>query len=223
VPVAPLTATLLLHPDVPVVVRRDEVTGNDCDVLTDLLARGQVVVARVTGYDGAGRPRLGMLDVDDDDPVAAGTGDAAERLRAVELGLLNQRVTSLEAGPADLQARRDRAEAQRLRAVQDLKSLRSRLAAVPEKAERRLVPFELGPRFLDSLQASHGVDRGKVLDVVVEVLTGIAGGLLAAWQCSGSRRRPGDCTTGARATRSSSHGVLHDDMEPEIRRRTTLV
>ncbi|MGH3506081.1 MAG: hypothetical protein ACRDO2_02620 [Nocardioidaceae bacterium] len=32
----------------------------------------------------------------------------------------------------------------------------------------------MGPRFLKSLDSVHGVDRGKVLDVVVEVITGLA-------------------------------------------------
>jgi len=44
-----------------------------------------------------------------------------------------------------------------------------------EKAERPLVVYRLGPQFLTSLADTPGVDRGKVLDVVVEVLTGLAG------------------------------------------------
>lgn len=44
-----------------------------------------------------------------------------------------------------------------------------------EKAERPLVTYRLGPQFLTSLESTPGVDRGKVVDVVVEVLTGLAG------------------------------------------------
>ncbi|MCE0534675.1 hypothetical protein LWF15_04065 [Kineosporia rhizophila] len=43
-----------------------------------------------------------------------------------------------------------------------------------EKAERPLGPYRLGPRFVSSLEETPGVDRAKVVDVVVEVLTGLA-------------------------------------------------
>jgi len=42
-----------------------------------------------------------------------------------------------------------------------------------DKASRPLAAYEVGERFLDSLR-SAGVDRVKVIDVVVEVLTGLA-------------------------------------------------
>jgi hypothetical protein len=43
-----------------------------------------------------------------------------------------------------------------------------------EKTARPLRDYSLGPQFLSSLREMQGVDRSKVLDVVVEVLTGIA-------------------------------------------------
>ncbi|MFZ5851184.1 MAG: hypothetical protein ACOYY2_07315 [Actinomycetota bacterium] len=43
-----------------------------------------------------------------------------------------------------------------------------------EKASRPLPAYALGPRFLSSLQETGGVDRAKVVQVVVEVLTGLA-------------------------------------------------
>jgi len=43
-----------------------------------------------------------------------------------------------------------------------------------EKAQLPMLPYTLGPRFLESLEALHGVDRFKVLEVVVDVLTGRA-------------------------------------------------
>ncbi|MCD5313389.1 hypothetical protein [Kineosporia babensis] len=44
-----------------------------------------------------------------------------------------------------------------------------------EKAGRPLAGYRLGPRFVASLDETPGLDRGKVIDVVVEVLTGLAG------------------------------------------------
>ncbi|MFD6165423.1 hypothetical protein ACFWFR_09560 [Oerskovia sp. NPDC060287] len=43
-----------------------------------------------------------------------------------------------------------------------------------EKASKPLAPYTLGDRFLPSLTAIEGVSRAKVVDVVVEVLTGDA-------------------------------------------------
>jgi hypothetical protein len=63
-------AVLLLHPDAPVTVTRDDVTANDLDDLRSLMTAGEVLSARVTspGPDW----RLTLLDVDDDEvPVQA--------------------------------------------------------------------------------------------------------------------------------------------------------
>jgi hypothetical protein len=43
-----------------------------------------------------------------------------------------------------------------------------------EKQSRPLRPYTLGPQFLTSLEQLQGIDRDKVIDVVVEVLTGLA-------------------------------------------------
>lgn len=43
-----------------------------------------------------------------------------------------------------------------------------------QKDELVLPEYEMGPRFLDSLELVHGVGRGKVAHVVMEVLTGLA-------------------------------------------------
>jgi hypothetical protein len=43
-----------------------------------------------------------------------------------------------------------------------------------EKADRPLRPYRLGARFLESLREVEGIDRAKVADVVVDVLTGLA-------------------------------------------------
>jgi hypothetical protein len=44
-----------------------------------------------------------------------------------------------------------------------------------EKGARPLAEYGLGPRFLATLEETPGVDRGKVVDVAMEVLTGLAG------------------------------------------------
>jgi hypothetical protein len=44
----------------------------------------------------------------------------------------------------------------------------------PEKADYPLPDFVIGPRFSASLEKLQGVTRGKVLDVIVDVLTGRA-------------------------------------------------
>lgn len=43
-----------------------------------------------------------------------------------------------------------------------------------QKAQLALAPYVVGPKFLASLAATEGVSRAKVVDVVVEVLTGLA-------------------------------------------------
>jgi len=48
-----------------------------------------------------------------------------------------------------------------------------------EKAQFPLAPYSLSQDFLDSLDALHGVDRFKVLEVVVDVLTGRAADLFS--------------------------------------------
>lgn len=62
------SAELFLHPLVPVVIGRDEVTGNDRDDLRTLLTRGEVVAARLTATGAEWR--LSLLDVDDDEEPA---------------------------------------------------------------------------------------------------------------------------------------------------------
>jgi hypothetical protein len=57
---------VLLYPGVPVQVPADEVTDNPLDDVTDLVAVGEHVPARVTGRDPWS---LRMADVDDDEPV----------------------------------------------------------------------------------------------------------------------------------------------------------
>lgn len=46
-----------------------------------------------------------------------------------------------------------------------------------QKTELPLAEYELGPGFLASLEKTPAIDRGKVVAVVVEVLTGLAAGL----------------------------------------------
>lgn len=43
-----------------------------------------------------------------------------------------------------------------------------------DKPNRPMLAYAVGPDFLGSLDRTRGVDRGKVIDVVVEVVTGIA-------------------------------------------------
>jgi hypothetical protein len=43
-----------------------------------------------------------------------------------------------------------------------------------EKADKPLRPYRFGPRFLESLEELQGIDRSKVADVVVDILTGLA-------------------------------------------------
>jgi len=64
-------ATLLPHPDAPVVILGAAVTGNPADNLTSLLTPGEVLVARVVTFED-GVPQLTLLDIDDEEePVAA--------------------------------------------------------------------------------------------------------------------------------------------------------
>jgi hypothetical protein len=50
------------------------------------------------------------------------------------------------------------------------------VARIPagQKAERPLAEYRVGPAFVDSIEEVEGVDRAKVVQVVVEVLTGLA-------------------------------------------------
>ncbi|WP_460846862.1 hypothetical protein [Nocardioides ultimimeridianus] len=50
----------------------------------------------------------------------------------------------------------------------------ARRVPAAEKSQRPLRSCALGPDFLDSIDRLHGVSRSKIVDVVVEVLTGIA-------------------------------------------------
>jgi hypothetical protein len=43
-----------------------------------------------------------------------------------------------------------------------------------EKPDRLLADYLLGPRFLDSVRTVQGIPRAKIVDVVMEVLTGLA-------------------------------------------------
>lgn len=65
-------AVVELVPRVTAVLMRDDVTGNHVDRLSTLLAKGQVVAARVVrvGQPGGKPWKLQMSDVDDDEPVA---------------------------------------------------------------------------------------------------------------------------------------------------------
>ena len=49
-----------------------------------------------------------------------------------------------------------------------------RLIPAAQKAELPLATYSLGPDFLDTVSAVQGVERSKVVRVVVEVLTGLA-------------------------------------------------
>lgn len=68
--VAEDTATLRLHPDLPITVHRRDVTSNPLDVLDLFLLQGEVVRVRVV-HLSTGKPHLRLSDVDDDEPVAA--------------------------------------------------------------------------------------------------------------------------------------------------------
>lgn len=68
VDVADETATLRLHPEVRVTVRRDEVTSNDLDLLSSLMTPSEVLAVRV--LEGAPGWRVSMLDVEDDEVPA---------------------------------------------------------------------------------------------------------------------------------------------------------
>lgn len=110
-----------------------------------------------------------------------------------------------------------------------------------QKAALPLGDYVVGDRFLASLSEVHGVERAKVLQVVVEVLTGLdreldsrerhvlrggAAGSTApvtrddgavCWRVSIQRRRPGALRlhfwAGSRAV-ELSRVVPHDDMNP---------
>ena len=69
--VAQDSATLQLHPELPVVVTLDQVTSNPADELTSLMSRHEIVLARVTRADEGGW-ELSLLDVDDnEEPLPA--------------------------------------------------------------------------------------------------------------------------------------------------------
>jgi len=62
------TAKIALHPDVVFELRKDEITGNPRDVVSDYLAVGDVVEVRIY-RDPQGRIRLRMDDIDDDETL----------------------------------------------------------------------------------------------------------------------------------------------------------
>ena len=63
------TADIRLHPSLPIVMTRDEVSTNPKDVIDHLWSKGDIVNVRVF-RDPRGRLRLRHTDVDDDEPVA---------------------------------------------------------------------------------------------------------------------------------------------------------
>ncbi len=50
-----------------------------------------------------------------------------------------------------------------------------RLVPNPQRGELPLSDYSLGPEFLPSLEITEGIERSKVVEVVVELLTGLAG------------------------------------------------
>jgi hypothetical protein len=116
----------------------------------------------------------------------------------------------------------------------------ARRIAKGDKAGRQLAPYVVGERFLVSL-GSAGVDRAKVIDVVVEVFTGLAAELdsrelhrlrtagggdsppvvrpdgATCWRVSLQRSTPSARRLHYWRTNSGfelSRVVLHDDFEP---------
>jgi len=296
-------ATLLPHPDAPVVIPGTAVTGNPHDSLTSLLTPGEVLVARVVAFE-EGVPRLTLLDIDDEEepvvalsllpggppwlellpspapppagqaprrdqplaeppavppetrpspallasrtagaprtsvptrpdrPPAGVVRDLAlaldtERARTrqleadkdrleklardlrFELDSLRAHVSAVETDLAESEADRARqrtnyrkADQQRQRLDKELKAARARetdardsddgyldpkeqfrhdvymawYRRIPktEKAQRPLREYVIGPDFLRSLDSTEGIDRGKVVGVVVEIVTGLA-------------------------------------------------
>lgn len=127
---------------------------------------------------------------------------AAERDRLrIEVDRLSARVQGAEAARAGAEERCHKADKRRQKAERELRAARACSASdtldedafcdpedqfrhevhiawtrrIPkgEKAARPLPPYTIGPDFLDSLQNTKGVDRHKVIDVVVEVLTDV--------------------------------------------------
>jgi len=64
--------------------------------------------------------------------------------------------------------------------------------SLPEREEHPLAPYRLGPEFLATLEAVKDVKRGKVVQVVVEVLTGLADHLVGRDRHSLRTGRGGD-------------------------------
>jgi hypothetical protein len=56
----------------------------------------------------------------------------------------------------------------------DVRDRWARRIPAADKADKPLRAYRFGPRFLGSLRAVEGVDRAKVADVVVDILTGLA-------------------------------------------------
>lgn len=250
------TAVVRLHPDVAVVVSREEVSSDPEHPLTQFLTAGEVLIVRVVDAKG---PLLSLLGTTEDGPVPAvallpggppwltpqdvgcaapspvvvldppstpadrdlwvpgsrpdgGVDELARLARLVAdlrierdavAGRLAGLMADLAAADADRLAQRTRfrqAEQSRQRLAGELRVARDRaqqvsgtgafadpeeqfrhevhlawVARIPAtaKADQPLTDYTIGADFLSSLTHTHGVDRGKVVDVVVEVVLGL--------------------------------------------------
>jgi hypothetical protein len=284
------TARLLLHPEVAVTVRREDVSSNELDELTSLMTPGEVLTARVVA--ASPRWRLSLIDVEDDEvprtaaslldggppwlqprhtvvldletadgvdgraqlplpprpaapppptpavldrkrrevasPASGTPNEPTPALRDVSLALdaARARLTAVEqerdrlfaqvralqderamaASHVDhLTRQRDHFERQleqsrtaRRRAARrqsrqgdtgdggqwfldpeeqfrfEVQNAWARRIPAAEKAARPLAEYQVGPEFLASVEAITGVSRDKIVDVVVELATGLA-------------------------------------------------
>ncbi|WP_454293358.1 hypothetical protein [Salana multivorans] len=138
--------------------------------------------------DGSGDPADAGASVDLDNPLAPELL-ALRRAHAEhndEIARLRSEIRELRRAGRQVRGKRRRSEIRGMQGLEDAfldpaEQLRfevylawaSRIPA-GDKAARPLREYRVGPVFLDSLETLEGVRRGKVVDVVVEVLTGLA-------------------------------------------------
>jgi len=151
----------------------------------------------------AERARVRRLDADKDrlEKLVRDLGFELDSVRA-HLSAVEADLAESEADRARQRTNYRKADQQRQRLDKQLKTARAREAEVrepedgyldpekqfrhdvyfawyrripqTEKSERPLPEYVIGPDFLGSLDSTEGIDRGKVIDVVVEVVTGLA-------------------------------------------------
>ena len=195
-----IAAMVELYPGVRTGLSATEVTGNPNDQLMTLMSIDEVIPVRVTsrgGHDGRGW-RLSMLDVEDDEAIRDSPSllpGGPPWLVMAELAPEPAVEPSAQKARTALRTAKQRSQqlAKQLKAAKaegkgqsdgdvlfldpekqfryDVDVAYAHRISPGDKEIRPLREFRIGPDFLATLKAVEGVERGKVVDVTVEILT----------------------------------------------------